>query len=105
MRALWEVSSRFRDIARAVSRVGRGTGETPRPGDQETGRKLLVRETSSVPQPGGFEGFVPISEGLFSHHPPVLDREVHSDGSIVRRIWGIFVLLFGVAQAGDGPSR
>jgi hypothetical protein len=45
------------------------------PGCQETDRELLAGETPSVPQPGGFDGFVPVSEGLFSHHPPVLDRE------------------------------
>jgi hypothetical protein len=35
----------------------------------------------SAPRPGGFEGFVPISEGLLSHHPPVFDRE--EEGELV----------------------
>ena len=31
--------------------------------------------TALLRQPGGFEGFIPVSEGLFSHHPLTLERE------------------------------
>src|SRR2546423_55781 len=76
-----EVSSRSRDIARAVSRVGRGTGPLVLATRNRRNKAARLRETSSAARPGGFEGFVPISEGLLSHHPPIFDRE--EEGELV----------------------
>ncbi len=39
------------------------------------GAELRSTETSSVPQPGCSEGFLPVRERLLAHNPPAADRE------------------------------
>ena len=74
-----------------------------------------VGEVSALlPQPSGLEGFLPISEGLFSHHPPVLDREEEGElvsihGNLARRPHSVDLgyrdhLVSGVDQL-DGVNR
>jgi hypothetical protein len=38
-----------------------------------------------LPQPGGFEGHFPVSEGLLSHRPAVLDRDEQGEAVKVLR--------------------
>jgi hypothetical protein len=52
------------------------------PGDARSWRPAGEVERL-LPQAGCFEGFLPVSEGLSSYRPPVLDREEESEAVTV----------------------